>query len=106
MKLSVPEELNTPLAMLMKGIPEELREDEDFINTALVYLKFGGIRLARQYVETRKKFNGFDPLEIDTGFRFPRLQETETEEENQDENGDDVDQEDDDDGDERLEDDD
>ena len=80
MKIPVPEDLETPFAMLMKGVSEELRADEQFKDTALVYLKIGGISLARQYVETRKKFFGYDPLEIDTGFRFPRLQEVTAEE--------------------------
>jgi len=91
MKLSIPDEFKTPFAMLMKGLPEELQEDEQFKDAALVYLKFGGIRLARQYVETRKNFMGFDPLEVDTGFRFPRLQEIESEEEGKDEGDDDTD---------------
>jgi len=92
MKLSIPETFSTPFAMLMKALPEELQGDEEFKDTALVYLKFGGIRLARQYVETRKRFLYFDPLETDTGFRFPRLQEVETEEGAENENSDDNDQ--------------
>lgn len=79
MNISVPENLETPLAMMMKGVPEDLQASEQFKDAALVYLKLGGINLARQYVETQKKYIDYDPLEIDTGFRFPRLQEVSSE---------------------------
>lgn len=80
MKITLPENLATPFAMLMKGIPEELQSDKKFKNAVLVYLKLGGVRMARKFVETRTRFLNYEPLEIDTGFRFPRLQEVGTEE--------------------------
>ena len=80
MKITLPENLATPFAMLMKGIPEELQSDKKFKNAVLVYLKLGGVRMARKFVETKTRFLDYDPLEIDTGFRFPRLVEVDTEE--------------------------
>lgn len=80
MKITLPENLATPFAMLMKGIPEELQSDKKFKNTVLVYLKLGGVRMARKFVETKTTFLNYDPLEIDTGFRFPRLVEVDAEE--------------------------
>ena len=80
MKITLPENLTTPFAMLMKGIPEELQSDKKFKNAVLVYLKLGGVRMARKFVETKTTFLDYDPLEIDTGFRFPRLVEVDAEE--------------------------
>ena len=80
MKITLPENLATPFAMLMKGIPEELQSDKKFKNAVLVYLKLGGVRMARKFVEAKTRFLDYDPLEIDTGFRFPRLVEVDTEE--------------------------
>ena len=84
MKITLPENLATPFAMLMKGIPEELQSDKKFKNTVLVYLKLGGVRMGRKFVETKTTFLNYDPLEIDTGFRFPRLVEVNAEEASED----------------------
>ena len=84
MKITMPENLETPFAMLMKGVPEELQSDKKFKDAVLVFLKMGSISLARKFVETKIRYLGYDPLEIDTGFRFPRLQENEEEEETAD----------------------
>ena len=80
MRITIPENLETPLAMLMKGIPEEFHSDMKFKEAVLVFLKFGGISMARRFVETKTRYLYYDPLEIDTGFRFPRLQESDAEE--------------------------
>ncbi|MEN8244425.1 MAG: hypothetical protein ABFS43_05940 [Thermodesulfobacteriota bacterium] len=85
MKITMPENLETPFAMLMKGLPEEIQSDKAFKNAVLVFLKLGGVSIARQYVETRARYQNYDPLEIDTGFRFPRLQENDAEEGSKDE---------------------
>ena len=85
MKITMPENLKTPFAMLMKGVPEELQSDKKFKDAVLVFLKMGGISLARKFVETKTKYLDYDPLEIDTGFRFPRLQEVDAEETSDDE---------------------
>ena len=87
MKITMPENLETPFAMLMKGLPEELQSDKAFKDAVLVFLKLGGVGIARQYVETRARYRNYDPLEIDTGFRFPRLQENDAEEGSEDEEG-------------------
>jgi hypothetical protein len=88
MKITMPANLETPFAMLMKGLPEELQSDKTFKDTVLVFLKLGGVSFARQYVETRARYQDYDPLEIDTGFRFPRLQEADAEEGSDDEDND------------------
>ncbi len=80
MKISMPDNLETPFAMLMKRMPEELQADKPTRDALLVYLKLGGISMARRYAEARANFFKYDPLEIDTGFRFPRLQEATPEE--------------------------
>jgi len=85
MKITMPENLKTPFAMLMKGVPEALLSDKKFKDAVLVFLKMGGVSLARKFVETRIRYLDYDPLEIDTGFRFPRLQEIDAEETSEDE---------------------
>ncbi len=89
MKITMPENLETPFAMLMKGVPEELQSDKKFKDAVLVFLKFGGVNIARKFVETKTNYLDYDPLEIDTGFRFPRLQEVEAEEDTTDKEADD-----------------
>jgi hypothetical protein len=55
--LHIPEELKPKYQRLMRSIPCELRGDRRFEEVALVYLKLGGEKLARQRVEiTRKQF--------------------------------------------------
>lgn len=89
MKITIPENLETPFAMLMKGVPEALQTDKTFQDTVLVFLKMGGVSMARRFVETKTKYLDYDPLEIDTGFRFPRLQESEEEKDATDQETDD-----------------
>ena len=88
MKITMPENLETPFAMLMKGVPEALQTDKKFKDAVLVFLKLGGVSLARKFVETKTKYLDYDPLEIDTGFRFPRLQENGTDESSDDDEND------------------
>jgi len=88
MKITMPENLKTPFAMLMKGVPEALLSDKKFKDAVLVFLKMGGVSLARKFVETRIRYLDYDPLEIDTGFRFPRLQEIDAEASSEDEESD------------------
>ena len=95
MKITMPENLETPFAMLMKGIPEALQADKKFKETVLVFLKMGGVSIARKFVETHAKYLDYDPLEIDTGFRFPRLHEADTDEDSDDDENDDENDEDD-----------
>jgi hypothetical protein len=85
MKITMPENLKTPFAMLMKGVPEELLSNKKFKDAVLVFLKMGGISLARKFVETKIRYLDYDPLEIDTGFRFPRLQEIDPKKTSEDE---------------------
>ena len=85
MKITMPENLETPFAMLMKSVPEALQSDQNFKDTVLIFLKMGGVSLARKFVEAKIRYLDYDPLEIDTGFRFPRLQEIDAEETSDDE---------------------
>lgn len=92
MKYTVPEEYQAQFNTLIRSVPVELQDDDAFKETLLVYLKIGGISLARHYAETTAKYLNVDVLEIGTGLRFPKVaevkQEDETEDETEDENDD------------------
>jgi hypothetical protein len=47
----IPESIRNDFELLVGTIPPELREDREFLQSSLVYLKLGGERLARQFVE-------------------------------------------------------
>lgn len=49
--VKVPESIRNDFEFLMGFTPPELREDREFLQSSLVYLKLGGGRLARQYLE-------------------------------------------------------
>ena len=85
MKLTIPDELRKSFDMLMKSVPEELQSDEKLKDNALVYLKIGGMNLARNYVETTKKYLHNDPLDTGIGVRFPKIVEPKTEDDSTDE---------------------
>ena len=68
--LEIPEELKPAFKRIMKRAPSELVENLEFRMTALVYLKLGGEKLARQRIEiTQKQFREeymvFNPLVTD-----------------------------------------
>jgi hypothetical protein len=75
MKLTIPEKLQDHFKMIMRSVPLQLREQKGFEETALVYLKLGGLSLARYYVEISKKAMQKDPLEIGVALRFPKMVE-------------------------------
>ncbi len=89
MKYSVPEEYQTQFNALSRSVPVELQDDNEFKETVLVYLKMGGISLARRYAETTARYLNVDVLELGTGLRFPKVvevkQEDESDEEKEDE---------------------
>lgn len=95
MKYTVPEEYQTQFNALIRSVPVELQDDNEFKETMLVYLKMGGISLARRYAETTARYLNVDVLELGTGLRFPKVvevkqedesdEEKENEEENEDE---------------------
>ena len=89
MKYTVPEEYQTQFDTLIRSVPVELQDDDAFKETVLVYLKTGGISLARRYAETTAKYLNVDVLEIGTGLRFPKVAEVKQEDENNEENKDD-----------------
>ena len=89
MKYTVPEEYQTQFDTLIRSVPVELQDDDAFKETVLVYLKMGGISLARRYAETTAKYLNVDVLEIGTGLRFPKVAEVKQEDENNQENKDD-----------------
>lgn len=103
MKLTVPDDLKNNFDMLLKSLPAALQQNEEMKDTLLVYLKLGGMTLARNYLETTKKYLENDPLETGKGLRFPKIVEPKSDDENEDE--DETDEGDDDDDDELDEDD-
>lgn len=54
-KLDIPAELQDAFQRLMKLVPAELRDNAHIQKTILVYLKFGGERLARHNIGIMKK---------------------------------------------------
>jgi len=98
MKYAVPEEYQAQFNTLIRSVPVELQDDNEFKETVLVYLKMGGIGLARRYAETTAKYLNIDVLEIGTGLRFPKVvevkQDAEEDEENEDADDTDDDEED------------
>ena len=100
MKYTVPEEYQAKFNTLIRSAPVELQNDDTFKETVLVYLKMGGIALARHYAETTAKYLNVDVLEIGTGLRFPKVVEAKQDDENDDddENEDDDEDDDEDDG--------
>ena len=102
MKYTVPEEYQAQFNTLIRSVPVELQKDDEFKETVLVYLKMGGISLARHYAETTARYLHVDVLELGTGLRFPKVVEVKQD----DENDDDVDENDDDDDDDENDDDD
>jgi len=89
MKYTVPEEYQAQFSTLIRSVPVELQDDDDFKETVLVYLKMGGISLARKYAETTAKYLNVDVLELGTGLRFPKVAEVKQEDENDDDKEDD-----------------
>ena len=98
MKYTVPEEYQAQFNTLIRSVPVELQDDNEFKETVLVYLKMGGIGLARRYADTIAKYLNIDVLEIGTGLRFPKVvevkQDGEDDEENEDEDETDEDEDD------------
>ena len=90
MKYSVPEEYQAQFNTLIRSVPLELQDDNEFKETVLVYLKMGGIGMARRYADTIAKYLNIDVLEIGTGLRFPKVVEVKQDGED-DENEDDTD---------------
>lgn len=88
MKYSVPEEYQAQFNTLIRSVPVELQDDNEFKETVLVYLKMGGIGLARRYAESIAKYLNIDVLEIGTGLRFPKVVEVKQDDENDEENED------------------
>lgn len=50
--IDVPDNLRPFFDQVMKSAPEALCDDEKFQQAILVYLKLGGVKLARQHVQT------------------------------------------------------
>jgi hypothetical protein len=54
-KMSIPDEFQGSIRRLLNRIPSEHRDDETLQAALLVYLKLGGEKLARHYIEISKK---------------------------------------------------
>jgi hypothetical protein len=89
MKYTVPEAYQTQFNTLIRSVPVELQHDDAFKETVLVYLKMGGIGLARRYAETTAKYLNVDVLEIGAGLRFPKVAEVKQDDENENDDDDD-----------------
>ncbi len=54
-KMIIPDEFQGSIRRLLNRIPSEQRDDETLQAALLVYLKLGGEKLARHYIEISKK---------------------------------------------------
>jgi hypothetical protein len=54
-KMIIPDEFHGSIRRLLNRIPSEQRDDETLQAALLVYLKLGGEKLARHYIEISKK---------------------------------------------------
>ncbi|MBI5593482.1 MAG: hypothetical protein HY881_23755 [Deltaproteobacteria bacterium] len=54
-KMIIPDEFQGSVRRLLNRIPPEQRDDETLQAALLVYLKLGGEKLARHYIEISKK---------------------------------------------------
>jgi hypothetical protein len=54
-KMIIPDEFQGSIRRLLNRIPSERRDDETLQAALLVYLKLGGEKLARHYIEISKK---------------------------------------------------
>jgi hypothetical protein len=54
-KLIIPDEYQGSIRRLLSRIPSEQRDDETIQASLLIYLKLGGEKLARHYIEISKK---------------------------------------------------
>jgi hypothetical protein len=54
-KMIIPDEFQGSIKRLLNRIPSEQRDDETLQTALLVYLKLGGEKLARHYIEISKK---------------------------------------------------
>ena len=54
-KMIIPDEFQGSIRRLLNRIPSEQRDDETLQAALLVYLKLGGEKLARHYIEISRK---------------------------------------------------
>ncbi len=54
-KMIIPDEFQGSIRRLLNRVPSEQRDDETLQAALLVYLKLGGEKLARHYIEVSKK---------------------------------------------------
>jgi len=85
MKYKVPEEFQARFNTLVRSLPLDLQDNDEFKDSLLVHLKLGGMGLARHLAETTIKYLDVDVLEIGTRLRFPKVVEVKQDEENKDE---------------------
>jgi len=88
MNITAPEELNLTLKRLLMRVPYTMREDERVQQTALLYLKLGGTKLAGHYLQTTARFWQSDPLDMGRSLNFPKINEMKSESEADDDDDD------------------
>jgi hypothetical protein len=54
-KMTIPDEFQGAIRRLLNRVPSDQRDDETLQAALLVYLKLGGEKLARHYIEISKK---------------------------------------------------
>jgi hypothetical protein len=82
-KLIIPDEFQGSIRRLLSRIPSEQRDDETLQASLLIYLKLGGEKLARHYIEISKKVFPDQMVLIKRQLR-EGIDEDETDEENLD----------------------
>jgi hypothetical protein len=82
-KLVIPDVYQGSIRRLLSRIPSEQRDDETLQASLLIYLKLGGEKLARHYIEISKKVFPDQMVLIKKQLR-EGIDEDETDEENMD----------------------
>ena len=92
MKLTVPDELRNSFDMLLKSLPAALQDNDEIKDAALVYLKLGGMSLARTYLDVTKRYLNNDPLDTGQNLRFPKIVEPKSDDDQLDDEDEDKDE--------------
>ena len=86
-KVIIPDEYQGSIRRLLSRIPPEQRDDETLQASLLIYLKLGGEKLARHYLEVSKRVFPDQMVLIKKQLR-EGIEEEESDEENPDDDAD------------------
>jgi hypothetical protein len=93
--LDIPDDLKQPFRRILLKIPHEFQDDTNFLEVILVFLKLGGERLARQWIEVtkvrhRQEYNHLSNLHRrEAMIRAASTEDDENRDENEDEDDED-----------------